>query len=1391
MRRFGLVVLCIAWGAAACSGSGKTVAMDVPDVSTDTTGGDAPVQPGETRGPETTDAPDTAGGPCKFSSECASGLACILDQCLPCTADAAAECEGLVCMDGACTECTPEDGDEMCQEQYGNEAKTYKCENGYCVPESCESGLDCHLVGKVCTAQGLCQSCGDTNDCLDDTNGQYADGAQCIEGLCWPPDSWVCTEHQQCLDDAPVCGDNHLCRLCQLDDECQEVLAVEQAVCVDGRCMKGDCDGAAPTDCPDGQVCKQTEQDGETEMWCSPCVDPLDDVLCVAQHAAHHKCIEGACLDRDCHGLADMLECTPEWKVCVDNMCAVCSGLKDPDGICLDAYGSEEAAAWICQDSQCMQGDAHSQLDCNEAFLVWVQDESGSFCTSCTELGAGVPQQDMACKTAYTQLHICQEGLCVTGCEAWALCIDPEAQECQAGQFCGENNRWQHCSSNLECQTAADNDPNWICEPTDPQEPESPGVCVKGCATGGPCELGDDEAPGQGVCDKTHHCIACTEMAEELAGQDAACEGAYEQLEYMCQEGNCVLGCDPAVTALCPGSGEECIEGQLCGTDNRWTDCETSNACQLAAKESHWVCDPVENEEMPEDEQQKLCQPGCVLDVGCKLDDGLDGFCDETNHCVGCSMAAEEQDDQDQACKPYGEKWVCELLDPLDPETPLTCVEGCEIDALCKPPEENEGSECLAGRVCGDDNRWRDCIDDDDCKNASGNDDKICEDYEQIEGETNKLCTDGCPLIECAEGMVCEPDNRCNTCAVDLDCAATYPDHYICDEEVSLCLPGCEVIGGVCSKSQDDNGVCVQGQVCGADHRWQACGANSDCQAQDDTLVCSEGGLCLGECNTEEECVVLYGYGRVCGADHFCTWCEAPAPEDDVCSSSVAGDQICKEQYGPSFVCSHDPGPDQDLCMPGCPPYQGGCAGGAVCSFTNRCCACASDQECIQNHGAGMVCLTPEEDLAGEHEDNFCEEGCKKGPITTCGGGLICKTNGHCKACVTDAECNVNYNNGGNPHVCDNGTCVAGECSTNADCESPQGDEICVGKFCVSCTAHGVAKLEDCPAGKVCCDGDQSVCDDGLCHSGTCCTALSCSGQIPCPDMKPCTNYHCECDDNEDCWAAYPGCVKQLDGVCDLGLNRCLTVPEILAAFGAENVVKTGHCLIKRKPNDPLDENYDCYIESEHIADTECRVCYPNTDGGGSILEPTPGEFVGEYPNNEFQATWCYINDADDDSDVSKCFKRQSDEALNANTGVRFWECKECRPDVADRSTLFKWVPPPEEPGDETSLMERVVCSDPAYFGTWGNPVPDGAVNDDGSAAYPAAGSPNGRCFQTRCHGMSWQPWLPLGMSGAGAVYQDLDIGGATGFIGSFGGGFGGGLPKANPGCFGKADCGE
>jgi len=253
-----------------------------------------------------------------------------------------------------------------------------------------------------------------------------------------------------------------------------------------------------------------------------------------------------------------------------------------------------------------------------------------------------------------------------------------------------------------------------------------------------------------------------------------------------------------------------------------------------------------------------------------------------------------------------------------------------------------------------------------------------------------------------------------------------------------------------------------------------------------------------------------------------------------------------------------------------------------------------------------------------------------------------------------------------------------------------------------------------------------------------------------------------------------------------------LKVSEVLDTFGAADAVKNGHCVIKRKPDDPDDENYDCYQEGEDIAGTECRVCYPDENDGGSILKPTPGRFIGEYPNITFDAYWCYIDDPDDDGEVAACRPRHADVPLTKDDGVRFWQCKQCLPDTSDRDTMFKWLPPPEEPDDASLLADRSVCVDPAYFGTTGNPIPEGRLNEEGKADYPYAGGETGRCWQTRCHGMSWQPWLPLGMAGAGGVYQDVQVGEDTmGFIGSFGGGFGGGIPQANPGCYGKQDCGQ
>ena len=1419
-----LTTILVALAVASCGGTAVTVQTDAPDpeITDDGVAGDADMAGPDVPGETVEDALfDTDAGPeCQIQADCADNLACVDNVCVPCKFTAqcdegaciggaclqckdSLDCGGWLCEDGDCIPCTDPAATMNCQDEYGSDQKPYYCdESGFCLPDVCDSGWDCHLSHMVCK-DGVCQPCGDTAECMDETMGQYDAGTQCLESdnLCWSEGNTLCAVHEDCPEDLPICGDNHLCRECNANAECDGVVPEDdisdglQALCTPtGQCAAGNCG-----DIDEVLSCLDVNQGLCAGNICVPCVA---DEPCWAEYDnGDLLCIDGECVVADCHDITDMAKCLPAGMVCdVEYMCAVCTLQDEPDAICLQGY-AEADEPWRCCDDKCVQGDCCVHPDCFEDQLIC----DNYTCASCAQ-GGDPSTEDWDCKGAYNDnpLMICTGGLCVEGCAPDAVCTDIQEGEgaCVQGQICGTDNRWQPCVVGSGDCASAMMSLNWICEPMDPDAPETGGLCLAGCPEA-PCPAGM-------LCDGTHHCIACTDVPGDLEDQDAACEFEFFETQYLCDpvDGQCKLGCDAsspcADQALDDG---DCLLGQVCGLDNRWRDCDSdSSECEVLYGEN-WICDPGTE---PETLDIFLCWEGCTPTEAVELDDGTFGYCDDTHHPAACVAAGEEQDDQDLACdQAYGDNWICDLEDPDDPESLTACLEGCAEDDLCiisGDPEEDPF--CLAGQVCGDDNRWRDCLDDDDCVVSSSADDKICEVFDTDGDGSAWLCTDGCPSEPCALGMVCASDHRCGSCAdagdslveQDLACKGEYGEEWICVE--GGCLDGCTpaTLCGV------DNPSCVEGQFCGDDNRWRDCQSNLECQAAGTgDLLCLDGLCQEGECIDPVDCHLKYGIdGYLCDESHACVNCELNAD----------GDTACRYDYNdPTYICAYNasPGIEMNLCDEGC--ETGECPQGQICQADHHCGGCVidegqpnpysiGDQQCAYEFGGEFVCNPAE---PPDYALNYCAQGCADGD---CADGAVCKTNGHCGACQTDVECVDNY---GAQHICLEGICAEGDCHIDADCATPEWSQWCLDNFCTPCTMHGVNQIEgidECPVGERCCL-DGNVCDDGKCYQGNCCEGLTClPGDLDCTGGGICTDHSCECATDGDCWAIYPDCVQKLTNVCQN--NHCLKVHELIALHGEAAVKHSSTqklCLLKKIDYpDTEDDFYECYNEGDSYSDPthpdeDCLICW-TTGSAGKLTEPTPGDFNGTLNPN-----WCYIDDPDD-GDVGA--KRCHPAALAAESDeIPFWQCKQCIPDSSDRDTLFNWSVPTTEPSDPGLLGQRALCDDPYNFGTWDNPIADGEwIGDQATegnkelgqylkADYKYSGSSKGFCWQKKCRGMAWQPWLPVGMAGAGGVWTTADTGADFALVGSFGGGFGAGVPTlvnevGNPGCdcVDSDDCG-
>ena len=386
------------------------------------------------------------------------------------------------------------------------------CKEGLCGP--CDDGADCRPLGLICGPQEICAPCASTEDCAA---AAYESDVVCVildptggEGVCVEDG---CAGHEECPGALPVCDSESMtCRACDSHDECARALG-EAAVCVDnGRCAPGDCYPAGVA-CgedgdQDGKGDRACQDQGEAGYACQPCAA---DLACVGSLGIDHAvCLDGACAK----GCLSKDDC--EVGLVCDSgefRCEACQQNAD----CTSDYGDSFL---------CVTGDCHGHADCAADGGIC----SERWCTPCVDLGDTGPDRDLACKLAFLDVYVCEDGACAAGCEAGSLCVTA-AMACAQGQVCGEDNRFRDCAGDGDCVVAM-GDEAAIC---------AKGRCEEGCASNAAC-------PKHGVCDD-HRCRPC---GNEPGATVDDCQANGFGASILCLEGQCVAAECNEVSPLRP-----------------------------------------------------------------------------------------------------------------------------------------------------------------------------------------------------------------------------------------------------------------------------------------------------------------------------------------------------------------------------------------------------------------------------------------------------------------------------------------------------------------------------------------------------------------------------------------------------------------------------------------------------------------------------------------------------------------------------------------------------------------------------------------------------------------------------------------------------------------------
>lgn len=948
--------------------------------------------------------------------------------------------------------------------------------------------------------------------------------------------------------------------------------------------------------------------------------------------------------------------------------------------------------------------------------------------------------------------YACVDGQCTKACK--------RSPQCAAGMACLAS-VCSPCEQGPDCDGLACNMDSGKCEPCESAEEclqqyadQFEYECVEGSCSPKTCDSDADCFLVKQVCDEEEHrCVACNDSSFKCS------ENSYT--DAACIDGLCTS----------PG-GTICTEHAMCSQDSAAPICGTNHVCRACAQNSECL------ETIPQARAvvSAICTSGgkCVAGGECG---GLEGTkCMDLPDAEDGLVCNDSGPEADFRCVPCSSHEQCAQDYPGG-----LCIEGrCHLNVTCDGQDMcdqyhticNATHNCVTCTTLGVTSQERHAA----CKKAYSPDGTlsyICsEQGECLQGQC--ITTSDCSLLFPDEHRVCnQADFSCLPCTSlpadvrDAACSQGFGDSFICEPQG--CVVGCTP-GGICLQ---DMVSCAghEGMVCGADRRWRGCDSDSECKTLSGNVYhsCNAGERCEGECTTALDCSIKYGSGLLCSSDHICVECIA----DDIDSDgTVDGDFPCRMAYSnPTFVCEPDILVNKNLCRSGCKPNQKDCLDGLVCSqFSSHCIPCVADGNCTSEYGYGFVC----EQLGEGVESKRCVDACDDAELD-CGAGEVC-IGGHCTGCVSDADCDQAYTT---PQLCQSGLCMPGDCrpSDPSACVGAGFTRLCIANFCTDCNSHGVDFLGGaCGAGDVCCPSG-SVCDNGKCYFGDCCTGAGCDNPVPMPcSNAECVNHGCNCASDSDCWSQYPDCVQHKGGVCVD--NHCRTLDDLVRQYGDGLVVHSDsikRCLLKDTvyEKDPItgvtpDPHYSCFAEGEYYDDpstkedeSACLRCW-TTGSVASYIAPTPGTGSGTLVLDR-----CYIDDPQTEDADPRCYV-----AGPAPDGVVFSDCKVCAPSLADPATLHSWVPAAPE-GLANDWASRVPCTDPWYFGTEDNPIAEGAHKVDGSAAYPYSGSMEGRCWQTMCRGMSWLPYLPVGFNGA-ATTTPVTIGGQQlYFQGAFGGGFG------------------
>jgi len=797
---------------------------------------------------------------CTIADHCedgvCSGTFVDCDDKNPCTTDICDASGGCLYEfnDGAC-----DDGDPCTVNDH--------CDSGICwgteVPCDCVVDDDCEPFedGDVCNGVLICDLEQFPHKCVVDTDSiincppPEDPFEECLVSLCDPAtgfcdvvpveddspcdDDDICTQADACLDGECVgavpliCYDGNPCT----DDTCDSldgcVHTPNDAPCNDGdacsygdACQGGVCVGGEDLDCDDMNTCTDDSCDALLG-----CVHLHNQAQCDDSNACTvtDGCVAGICVGVGLTDCDDGNPCTHDW-------CDLLSGCQHDNHTLPCNDGDACIIDEACLDGACAGGQP---LNCNDGNPC-TQDTCDSL-SGCVHLFNSSPCND---GNACTVSDVCSMGACsgaeVISCSDGNSCTedtcDPD-EGCLHSPLTGECNDGNVCTVQDMCQDG-------LCIGTLPLDCDDGNQCTDdyctiddgcvnvpnnaACSDGDPCTSQDACLNGVCVGFSTTNCDDSNPCTDDSCDFVFGCLNAYNM--DPCDDGNQCTSEDLCIMGVCKGTGA--------------TDCDDLNPCTYDTCLPSGGCDyaPVSG----------ACNDGDLCTIYDSCDEGVcvggtPKTCDDLNTCTA-------DDCQDGMCTHL-------------PLSGSSCSDGnlCTINDTC------QGITCAGDPVLCDDGN---ACTVDYCDPAAGCVGQEIEDH----CDDGNPCTEGAcnPLTGCyfsPKPGPCDDGNACTvneTCSGGI-CAATIfldcDDENPCTDDVCLLSSGCY--------NTPNSNPCEDGDICTLQDYCAGGGCVSG-TARD----CDDGNPC-----TDDSCHAVFG----CEHDNNSDGCDDgnPCTNSDQCSSGA------------------------------------------------------------------------------------------------------------------------------------------------------------------------------------------------------------------------------------------------------------------------------------------------------------------------------------------------------------------------------------------------------------------------------------------------------------------------------------------------------------------------